>query len=56
MQKPENLKVGDIFRVIKGDMNFKLGEIITLKRNDGSNFPLFGMQISLTLIIYTSHD
>ena len=41
MKKPDNLKVGDKFRVTVGDMNFKLNEIITLKRNDGSNFPLF---------------
>ena len=41
MNKPNNLKVGDQFRVIEGDMGFKLGEIISLKLDDGSNFPLF---------------
>ena len=41
MQKPENLKKGDQFRVIEGYNSFELGEIITLKKDDCTNCPLF---------------
>ena len=41
MIKPKNLKVGDKFRVIEGNDDFKLGEIITLKKDDGTNYPFF---------------
>ena len=30
-----------MFRVIEGHNNFKLGEIITLERDDGSDYPFF---------------
>jgi len=41
MTKPDNLKVGDMFRVIEEDGVFELGEIITLKKDDGTDCPLF---------------
>ena len=41
MQKPENLKKGDQFRVIEGYNSFELGEIITLKKDDCTNCPYF---------------
>ena len=41
MQKPENLKKGDQFRVIEGDQDFKLGEIITLKHDNGGDYQAF---------------
>ena len=41
MQRPKNLKIGDKFRVIEGDEDFKLGEIISLKSDDGDDCPLF---------------
>jgi len=41
MQKPTNLKAGDQFKVIEGDSNFHLGEIITPKGDDGSDCPPF---------------
>ena len=41
MQKPENLKVGDQFRVTERYNGFNLGEIITLKKDDGTNCPFF---------------
>ena len=41
MKRPTNLKVGDKFRVIVGYMSFNLGEIISLKSDDGSNYPAF---------------
>ena len=41
MQRPEKLKIGDKFRVIGGFNGFKLGEIVSLKRNDGTDSPLF---------------
>ena len=41
MQRPTNLKVGDQFRVIKGTGRFKLGETITLKKDDGTDCPFF---------------
>jgi len=41
MQRPTNLKVGDQFRVIERDDVFKLGEIISLKEDDGSVWPYF---------------
>ena len=40
MTRPENLKVGDMFRVIK-ESSFELGEIISLKKDDGTNSPYF---------------
>jgi len=41
MQKPTNLKEGDLFRVIVEDSNFDIGEIISLKSDDGTNNPIF---------------
>jgi len=41
MQRPDNLKVGDQFRVTVGDDYFKLGEIVSLKSDDGSDCPFF---------------
>jgi len=41
MKKPTNLKVGDKFRVIEGDSRFNVGDIVTLKEDDGSNWPYF---------------
>jgi len=41
MQRPNNLKVGEKFKVIVEDSNFELGEIITLKKDDGTDCPLF---------------
>jgi len=41
MQKPTNLKEGDLFRVIVEDSNFYIGEIISLKSDDGTNNPIF---------------
>jgi len=41
MKKPENLKVGDMFRVIEEKGLFNAGEIISLKEDDGSVCPYF---------------
>jgi len=41
MQRPKNLKVGDKFRVIRGNDYFDKGEIITLKEDDGTDCPFF---------------
>jgi len=41
MQKLENFKAGDQFRVIEGDNNFHTGEIITLKDDVGGYCPYF---------------
>jgi len=41
MQRPNNLKVGDQFRVIEGDGGFKVGDIITLKSDDRTDCPYF---------------
>jgi len=41
MQRPNNLKIGDQFRVIEGDSNFHLGEIITPEGDDGTENPYF---------------
>jgi len=41
MQRPTNLKEGDMFRVIRGDNSFKLGDIISLKYDDGTAVPYF---------------
>jgi len=41
MQKPNNIKAGDQFRVIEGDNNFHTGEIITLKDDVGGYCPYF---------------
>jgi len=41
MQKPNNLKIGDKFRVIEEDGFFSLGEIISLKIDGDSDCPLF---------------
>jgi len=41
MQKPKNLKAGDQFRVIERYGIFKVGEIVTLKDDDGSDNPFF---------------
>jgi len=41
MQRPKNLKKGDLFRVIVEDGYFNVDEIITLKQDDGSDCPYF---------------
>jgi len=41
MQRPTNLKVGDMFRVIRGYNGFELGDIISLKYDDGTAVPYF---------------
>ena len=41
MNKPTNLKKGDQFRVIEEDSDFKVGEIISLDRDDDSDYPFF---------------
>jgi len=41
MQRPTNLKVGDMFRVIGEDSDFDIGEIITLESDDGTDNPYF---------------
>jgi len=41
MKRPTSLKVGDMFKVIEEDDYFKLGEIITLLRDDGTDCPYF---------------
>jgi len=41
MQRPNNLKVGDKFRVIERYGIFKVGEIVTLKDDDGTDNPFF---------------
>jgi len=41
MQKPTNLKAGDKFRVIERYNGLKLGEIISLERDDGTENPYF---------------
>jgi len=41
MKRPTNLKVGDRFRVIEGDSDFDMGEILTLEEDDGSENPFF---------------
>jgi len=41
MQRPNNLKVGDQFRVIERYGIFKVGEIVTLKDDDGTDNPFF---------------
>jgi len=41
MKRPNNLKVGDMFRVIEGVGIFKGGDIITLKEDDGTDWPYF---------------
>jgi len=41
MQRPNNLKVGDMFRVIRGYYGFELGDIISIKYDDGTAVPYF---------------
>ena len=41
MQRPKNLKVGDKFRVIEKSTRFDVGDIITLKWDDGTYCPHF---------------
>ena len=41
MIRPKNLKEGDMFRVIGGDDNFNVGDIVTLRIDDGTNCPYF---------------
>jgi len=41
MQKPKNFKEGDQFRVIEGSDYFSVGDIISLKKADDSNYPYF---------------
>jgi len=41
MQRPNNLKVGEKFKVIERNEYFNVGEIISLKRDDGTENPYF---------------
>jgi len=41
MKKPTNLKAGDKFRVIEECTGFNVGEIVSLKEDDGSDWPYF---------------
>jgi len=41
MKRPNNLKVGDKFRVIEENGYLSVGEIITLENDDGTVFPFF---------------
>jgi len=41
MQRPNNLKVGEKFKVIEGGDHYNLGEIVTLEDDDGSSSPYF---------------
>jgi len=41
MNRPTNLKEGEKFRVIEGTVYFKKGKIISLKEDDGSDYPYF---------------
>jgi len=41
MQRPKNLKAGDKFRVIEEGACFNVGEIISLKEDDGTDCPPF---------------
>ena len=41
MNRPTNLKAGDLFRVIEGNGYLSVGEIITLESDDGTVFPFF---------------
>jgi len=41
MEKPTNLKKGDMFRVIEENSEFDLGEIITLESDGDSDCPFF---------------
>ena len=41
MQRPTNLKEGDMFRVIRGYYGFELGDIISIKYDDGTAVPYF---------------
>lgn len=43
MNRPDNLQVGDVFRVTKHAHSFReeIGELVTLQRDDGSNSPFF---------------
>ena len=34
-------KVGDVFKVLKGELFFVVGDIITLQRDDGTQAPQF---------------
>ena len=41
MKRPENLKAGEKFRVIEKSTRFDVGDIITLKWDDGTYCPFF---------------
>jgi len=41
MQRPNNLKVGEKFKVIERNYYFNVGEIISLKKDDGTENPFF---------------
>jgi len=41
MNRPTNLKVGDLFKVIEENDYFDVGEIITLKKDDHTENPRF---------------
>jgi len=41
MQRPKNLKKGDMFRVIERFIDLDFGEIITLKKDDNTDLPCF---------------
>src|SRR3990167_3100506 len=41
MQRPSNPKVGQCFRVVEGNSDFNIGEIIKLSQDDGTDCPVF---------------
>ena len=41
MTRPKNIKVGDQFRVAREHHRFHVGEIVTLKEDDGTDYPYF---------------
>jgi len=41
MQRPNNLKINDQFRVIKRSPFFNVGDTILLSEDDGSDYPYF---------------
>jgi len=49
MKRPENLKVGDQFRVIEKNTRFDVGDIITLGRMTVVIIHTFGMEIDLII-------
>lgn len=43
MERPENLKVGDLFRVTEDDSPATKGDIVVLTYDDGTDYPRFAI-------------